>query len=64
LAIFRLEPGPYKSAHQLNCSPLFPTAMVTELKALSKFFVSKSSKQQTSAAIGRQHSFWNATKTN
>jgi len=57
LTIFRLEPGPYESAHQLDCSPLFPTAMATELWALSKFFVSKSNKQQTSAAIGRQHDF-------
>ena len=57
LTIFRLEPGPYESAHQLNCSLLFPTAMATEPKALSKFFVSKSNEQQTSGAIDRQHGF-------
>ena len=27
LTIFRLEPDPYESAHQLDCSFLFPTAM-------------------------------------
>jgi len=64
LTIFRLEPGPYESAHQLDCSILLPTAMATELKALSKVFVSKSSKQQTSAVIDRQHGFWNTTETN
>ena len=26
LTIFRLEPGPYESAHQLDCSFLLPTA--------------------------------------
>ena len=57
LTIFRLEPGPYESAHELNCSLLFPTAMATEPKALSKFFVSKSNEQQTSGAIDRQHGF-------
>ena len=64
LTIFCLEPGPYESAHQLNCSLMFPTAMATESKALSKFFVSKSNKQQTSEAIDHQHGFWNTTEAN
>jgi len=25
--IFRIEPDPYESAHQLDCSLLYPTAM-------------------------------------
>jgi len=32
LTIFRLESGPYESAHQLDCSLLFPTAMTNRVK--------------------------------
>jgi len=41
LTIFRLEPDPYESAHQLDCSFLFPTAIATESKA-AQFPVIKS----------------------
>jgi len=64
LTIFRLEPEPYKSAHQLNCSLLFPTAMANGIESTRPILVIKSNKQQTSAAIDHQHSFWNTTETN
>ena len=57
LTIFRLEPDPYKSVHQLNCSLLFPTAMVNGIESTRPILVIKSNKQQTSAAIDHQHSF-------
>jgi len=40
LTIFRLEPKPYKSAHQLNCSLLFPTAMVNGIERYNNFLLS------------------------
>ena len=36
LTIFRLEPGPYESAHQLDCSLLFPTAMANRVESTQK----------------------------
>jgi len=33
LTIFRLGPGPYESAHQLDCSLLFPTAMANRVES-------------------------------
>jgi len=64
LTIFRLEPEPYKSAHQLICSLLFPTAMVNGIESTRPILVIKSNKQQCSAAIDHQRSFWNTTETN
>jgi len=36
LTIFRLKPGPYKSAHQLDCSLLLPTAMANRVVSTQK----------------------------
>ena len=59
LTIFRREPGPYESAHQLNCSLLFPTAMAKGIESTQpNSLLAKSNKKQTSAAIDRQHRFW------
>jgi len=64
LTIFFLEPDPYNSAHQLNCSLLFPTAMLNGIESTRPILVIKPNKQQTSATIDRQHDFWNTTETN
>ena len=36
LTIFRLGPVPYESAHQLDCSLLFPTAMANRIVSTQK----------------------------
>jgi len=40
LTIFRLEPDPYESAHQLDCSFLFPTAMANATERYNHFLLS------------------------
>jgi len=57
LTIFCLERDPYNSAHQLNCSLLFPTAMVNGIESTRPILVIKPNKQQTSATIDQQHGF-------
>jgi len=58
LAIFRLEPDPYESVHQLDCSLLFPTAMANGTERYNNFLLSDpTNKQQTPAASDRQHGF-------
>ena len=62
LTIFCLEPDPYKSAHQPDCSffSLQQWPMEPKGTTISCYQTSK----QTSAAINRQHAFWNTTETN
>jgi len=36
LTIFRLEPDPHESAHQLDCSLLLPTAMANRVVSTQK----------------------------
>ena len=40
LTIFRLEPDPYESTHQLDCSFLFPTAMANGTQRYNNFLLS------------------------
>jgi len=40
LTIFRQEPDPYESAHQLDCSFLFPTAMANGTGRYNNFLLS------------------------
>ena len=65
LTIFCLEPDPYESVHQLDCSLLFPTAMANGTERYNNFLLSDpTNKQQTSEASDRQHGFRNTTETN
>jgi len=50
LTIFRLEPDPYESVHQLDCSPLFPTGMANGTERYNKFLVIRSKKQTTNVS--------------
>ena len=40
LTIFRQQPDPYESAHQLDCSLLFPTAIANGTERLHNFLLS------------------------